>query len=74
MSGDLHRKETEAAIAEMEKRGRTIQHMSDEELAKVQQRLEPLTVEWLDKAKTAGMENPQEMLDFFRAPPDRPAQ
>ncbi len=74
MSGELHRKETEAAIAEMQNRGRTIHRMSDEELAKVQQRLEPLTVEWLDKAKTAGMENPQEMLDFFRAQPDRPAQ
>jgi len=74
MSGELHRKETEAAIAEMQNRGRTIHRMNDAELARMKERVAPLTAEWLDKAKAAGLENPQEMLDFFRAQLDRPAQ
>ncbi|SEI12169.1 TRAP transporter substrate-binding protein [Paracoccus alkenifer] len=74
MSGDLHRKETEAAIAKMQDDGRTIHRMSAAELAKMQALVAPLTAEWLEKAKTAGMENPQEMLDFFRAELNRTAQ
>lgn len=74
MSGDLHRKETEAAIAKMQAKGMTVTRMSDAELAKMQERVAPLTAEWLEKAKTAGLENPQEMLDFFRSELNRTAQ
>lgn len=74
ISGRLHRKETEAAIARMEARGMTIHHMDDAELAIMQERVAPLTAEWLDKARAAGIEDPQEMLDFFREQLNRPAQ
>jgi len=74
MSGDLHRKETEAAIAKMQAKGMTVNRMGDAELAKMQERVAPLTAEWLEKAKTAGLENPQEMLDFFRSELNRAAQ
>lgn len=74
MSGDLHRKETEAAIAKMQAKGMTVTRMSDAELARMQERVAPLTAEWLEKAKTAGLENPQEMLDFFRSELNRTAQ
>ncbi|MCV2448368.1 TRAP transporter substrate-binding protein [Paracoccus sp. DMF] len=74
MSGDLHRKETEAAIAKMQAKGMTVTRMSDAELARMQERVAPLTAEWLEKAKTAGLENPQEMLDFFRSELNRAAQ
>ena len=73
MSGDLHRKETEAAIAKMEAKG-TVHRMNDAELARMKERVAPLTAEWVEKAKAAGMENPQAMLDFFRAELNRPAQ
>ncbi|MBT0782987.1 TRAP transporter substrate-binding protein [Paracoccus sp. pheM1] len=73
MSGDLHRKETEAAIAAMQAKGMTIHRMGDAELARMKERVAPLTAEWLEKAKAAGMEDPQEMLDFFHAQLNRPA-
>lgn len=73
MSGDLHRKETEAAIAKMEAKG-TVHRMNDAELARMKEQVAPLTAEWVEKAKAAGMENPQAMLDFFRAELNRPAQ
>ncbi|WP_140847477.1 TRAP transporter substrate-binding protein [Paracoccus sp. FO-3] len=74
ISGDLHRKETEAAIAKMQAKGMTVNRMADAELARMQERVAPLTAEWLEKAKTAGLENPQEMLDFFRSELNRAAQ
>ncbi|MTE01719.1 hypothetical protein GIY56_15625 [Paracoccus sp. YIM 132242] len=74
MSGDLHRAETEAAIARMQAKGMAIHRMGDAELAAMKERVAPLTAEWLEKAKASGMDDPQEMLDFFHAELNRAAQ
>ncbi len=66
-SGDLHVVETQTAIEKMKAKGMTVDTMSDEELAKMKDALTPLQAEWIEKAKAAGLENPQEMLDFFAA-------
>ncbi|MFP1644706.1 TRAP transporter substrate-binding protein [Pontitalea aquivivens] len=67
MSGDLHFDETKKAIEKMEAGGMTVDRMTDEEAAKMREIVAPVTIEWLEKAKAAGLANPQEMLDFFAA-------
>lgn len=66
-SGDLHLVETQTAIEKMKAKGMTVDVMSDEELAKMKEAVQPLQAEWIEKAKAAGLENPQDMLDFFAA-------
>ncbi|MFP1644705.1 TRAP transporter substrate-binding protein [Pontitalea aquivivens] len=66
-SGDLHVGETQKAVEKMEAEGMKIDRISAEEEAKMKEVLAPVTASWAEKAKAAGLENPQEMLDFFAA-------
>ncbi len=66
-SGDMNFAETVKAIETMQAAGMTLDRMDDAEAAKMKEKVVPMTTEWLEKAKAAGLENGQEMLDFFAA-------
>ncbi len=60
-------KEAEAIAKKRDEDPDRIMEMSPQLTAELTERLKPVDQEWIDKAKAAGMEDPQAVLDQFRA-------